>query len=868
MNSQLKILFFIERELHIPFLEPIYDYFNENFDFDLAFITVPYIKSSEDKPGRGINDKELKRLKEKAKFIYNSSEFKPDLTYVADVSFSLKDCGKIINVGHGLISKGGFFVDSPIVRRENLADLICVPGTWHKEVLEKNVFVPIVATGFIKSDKLFGPKAISRNEYCQKYNIPQKNSIILYAPTFNKELSSIPIIEDKIAQLANNNTTILIKLHSVTDAKYVEMYKKLANFHQNIIFVDEIDVSPSLIAADILISDVSSVLVEFMLLNKPVIVFNNPNISQYSHYNPDDIEYQVREACYVVNNFEELYYAVKKAMIFPEEFSARRKFYSYILCYGKDGKSVERAAHAGLELLNYNFASKENIEISVVFQDDENNTNDNINNIIDIFNKYTETNIEIILLSNKHYENEFIKILPKNSNIGDIINNSAGEFIFFDDFNLNFPSNYLRTLIYYFKWYPNTFAVECLTEKDNYKDITRDYFPQINENDLEEIQFNFRYFIAQDIRISQLNSFPAIFKKDNLNNYVNAKNFNELIKAINNSPHNDKFRKAIDVFAYKNQIELNNYSKEELIQLIEKNSWNLEARLKLYSLQKDNLSAKHQEVFQSNTKKLTSIIILAKDQFEYTKECIDSIYQFTPEPFELVLIDNGSRDNIPNYFAELKRTKNNVKVVKNIENVGFPKGVNQGLREAVGDYVLIGNNDTIVTPGWLKRMQEVIESNPKIGLVGPMSNNISGLQLIENLEYSTLQEMLQIAENLKRNYAGQTIEFPRLAFFCTLIKREVIDKIGGLDEIFSPGNYEDDDFCMRSQIAGYKALILKDVFIHHYRSRSFVDDGNDAYRERLQKNRSIFAKKWGGTPEEIWLEGKKIMPPELYINYK
>jgi len=73
---------------------------------------------------------------------------------------------------------------------------------------------------------------------------------------------------------------------------------------------------------------------------------------------------------------------------------------------------------------------------------------------------------------------------------------------------------------------------------------------------------------------------------------------------------------------------------------------------------------------------------------------------------------------------------------------------------------------------------------------------------------------------------------------------------------------------MRSQIAVYKVLILKDVFIHHYRSRSFVDDGNDAYRERLQKNRSIFAKKWGGTPEEIWLEGKKIMPPELYINYK
>ncbi|MBX3043622.1 MAG: glycosyltransferase [Candidatus Kapabacteria bacterium] len=269
----------------------------------------------------------------------------------------------------------------------------------------------------------------------------------------------------------------------------------------------------------------------------------------------------------------------------------------------------------------------------------------------------------------------------------------------------------------------------------------------------------------------------------------------------------------------------------------------------------------------SKHKNLTSIIILARNQYEYTKECIDSIYKFTNSPFELVLVDNGSNDNIPHYFAELEHSQNNVKVISNPENVGFPKGVNQALRQCEGRYILIGNNDTVVTPNWLEDMIEAIEKSPENGLVGPISNNISGYQIDRNAKYQTMQEMLDYAVKVRRENAGQMMKFPRVAFFCTLIKREVIDKIGGLDEIFSPGNYEDDDFCMRAQIAGYKTFILKYVFIHHYRSRSFADEGNDAYQQRLMRNKQIFVDKWGGTPDEIWLDGKLVQRRDIYVNY-
>ncbi|MBK7500134.1 MAG: glycosyltransferase family 2 protein [Ignavibacteriales bacterium] len=100
------------------------------------------------------------------------------------------------------------------------------------------------------------------------------------------------------------------------------------------------------------------------------------------------------------------------------------------------------------------------------------------------------------------------------------------------------------------------------------------------------------------------------------------------------------------------------------------------------------------------------------------------------------------------------------------------------------------------------------------------------------------------------------LQFPRVAFLCTLIKREVIEKIGGLDERFTPGNFEDDDFCLRAQLAGYKTVIAQDVFIHHFGSKSFKADGEKKYAERLKINHKIFVDKWGADPDEIWLKQK------------
>ncbi|MFO7446248.1 MAG: glycosyltransferase [Ignavibacteriaceae bacterium] len=255
---------------------------------------------------------------------------------------------------------------------------------------------------------------------------------------------------------------------------------------------------------------------------------------------------------------------------------------------------------------------------------------------------------------------------------------------------------------------------------------------------------------------------------------------------------------------------------------------------------------------------LVSIIALTYNQLEYTKAFVESVYKTTNVTFELILVDNNSSDETGKYLVELEKKRSNAKVIFNKENLGFPKGVNQGIKASSGKYILIANNDILVTENWLDRMLEIAESDPSAGLVCPISNAVSGVQLDKNAAYTTVEEMYKYAAKIRKENSGKMFFFPRVAFLCTLIKKQVIEKIGGLDERFSPGNFEDDDFCLRAQIAGYKTVIAQDVFIHHFGSKSFTAEGLEKYQEHLDKNKKIFKEKWNADPEEIWLQGKKI----------
>ena len=295
---------------------------------------------------------------------------------------------------------------------------------------------------------------------------------------------------------------------------------------------------------------------------------------------------------------------------------------------------------------------------------------------------------------------------------------------------------------------------------------------------------------------------------------------------------------------------------------------------------------------------LTSIVIVTHNALAFTQQCISSIRFLTDEPYELVIVDNGSTDGT----VEHLRSCPDVKLIENGKNVGFPAAANQGYRASRGRYVLFLNNDVIVTTGWLRRMLNaldgdsvvtvgnavsrragipcsgirensaagVLPSSPHplipssfppnaqglvptndqgsltndsaIGLVGPCSNCVSGPQQVEPAYHDLTCLDGWSWEYGKRN-DGQRQEVDRLVGFCLLVRREVLDVIGGFDERFGIGNFEDDDFCRRALAANWRAVIALDSYIHHFGHASFAAAAVDL-PVLYEHNRRLYEEKW------------------------
>lgn len=251
-----------------------------------------------------------------------------------------------------------------------------------------------------------------------------------------------------------------------------------------------------------------------------------------------------------------------------------------------------------------------------------------------------------------------------------------------------------------------------------------------------------------------------------------------------------------------------------------------------------------------------SIVMLTYNQLYFTQLAVESILAKTPELLELILIDNASSDDTPVWLNQLAQEQPRVKIQLNQTNTGFARGCNQGLAMAQGEYVMVLNNDVLVTHGWLARMLAAFD-NPAVALVGPVATQVSGLQAVVDIPPALMAE-----EDLLEEYAQQRAVAMReqgafthrLTGTCLLMKRQVLQRIGGFDPRYGIGNFEDDDFSYRALLAGFKLWIASDAFIHHFGSKSFeiVPLDVDALKAH---NHLLFCQKWGVTSwPESWLK--------------
>lgn len=236
----------------------------------------------------------------------------------------------------------------------------------------------------------------------------------------------------------------------------------------------------------------------------------------------------------------------------------------------------------------------------------------------------------------------------------------------------------------------------------------------------------------------------------------------------------------------------------------------------------------------------TSIIIITYNNLEYNKACIESIRSFTEKgTYEIIVVDNNSTDGT----VEWLKSQTDLKVIYNDYNAGFPKACNQGIEAACKENdILLLHNDTIVTKNWLENLRECLYSDDSVGAVSPVTNMCSYNQAIAT-NFSSFDEMFEFARQYNTNGQKEYEQRIKLIDFCILIKREAVDKVGLLDERFTPGYYEDDDYSYRIIEAGFKLLLCKSTFIFHFGNTSFND--RQALNELLAANSKKFEEKWG-----------------------
>ena len=289
-------------------------------------------------------------------------------------------------------------------------------------------------------------------------------------------------------------------------------------------------------------------------------------------------------------------------------------------------------------------------------------------------------------------------------------------------------------------------------------------------------------------------------------------------------------------------------SKEDFVQKVEKalEEDSDEKRKKRIALAKENTwDSRFEDIYVSikKTFPLTSIVIVTYNNLNYTKLCIDSILNKTAYPnYEIIVVDNASSDGTREYLESLREKYSNIKLILNKENLGFAAANNQGIREAKGDYIIFLNNDTVVTRGWILGLTKYLEDK-SVGLVGPVTNSIGNEAKI-NVDYTSLEDMDEFAERYTSSHRWEAFEIPVLAFFCVATRRDVIEKVGFLDESFGVGMFEDDDYCLRVKRAGYKLLCAEDVFIHHFGSATFNKLEDEKYRKIFEENKRKFEEKW------------------------
>lgn len=240
------------------------------------------------------------------------------------------------------------------------------------------------------------------------------------------------------------------------------------------------------------------------------------------------------------------------------------------------------------------------------------------------------------------------------------------------------------------------------------------------------------------------------------------------------------------------------------------------------------------------------IVIPVFNQLHYTKKCIEGVLQTVKVDGRIIIVDNGSTDGTAEYLASIP----GIEVIDNKYNLGVAVAWNQGVRAGEAEWVVLLNNDVILTEAWLEGLIG-FATDERIDVVSPAIRE--GECNYDIAEYS--RSFVRLMGNVARRGIAEGI--------CFMVHRRVFEAIGLFDEKFRIGQFEDTDFFRRANAAGFKLGITGLSFIHHFGSVTQKAFGK-LDKSYANENRTYFRKKWNLTRWKRFWQRRKAKFRELF----
>jgi len=243
-----------------------------------------------------------------------------------------------------------------------------------------------------------------------------------------------------------------------------------------------------------------------------------------------------------------------------------------------------------------------------------------------------------------------------------------------------------------------------------------------------------------------------------------------------------------------------------------------------------------------NESTVVSVIIVNWNVRDLLANCLSSLFTCNPSlTLDVCVIDNNSIDGS---FALIHHKFPHIKLIQNIENIGFSRANNQGIREAQGKYILLLNPDTLWIDDSLQQMVEYMNNHPEVGVLGPklLNTDVQSIQywgarrlprpLDTFFEYSKLSSIFPRSHVFNRQLMGDwdhtdSREVQCLSGACLLIRREALHEVGLLDEGYLLYS-EDTDFCHRVYLTDWKMYYFAGARLIHIGQQSSLHNRGSA----------------------------------------